>query len=115
MSYDQVKKAMAAGTPHDLICASCPWDRLCVTPPALTAADIEAAVADAATRDKSAARNGGEAMPAQTLMTAMIFAGRDTAGALCPVFATRLRGPEGRQVSDSIRSMMQAMPGSVTQ
>jgi hypothetical protein len=105
MSHEQAKKELAAGTPAEVICTTCPWDRLCIEPPKMSAAEIKKLVDDAEQKDR---QNDpfGRKMPAQMLMTALTFAGRDSQGTLCPVFALRLRGPDGRQVADSIRTTM---------
>lgn len=106
--YDDVKKAMAAGTPPELICTTCPWDRLCVQPPTMTSAEVEQKIAAAEEKDKARDPN---ALPAGMLMTVMALAGRDSAGALCPVFSMRLRSD--RSVADTIRTAMQQY-GEVT-
>jgi hypothetical protein len=103
--YTAVKKAMAAGTPPEIICAACPWDRLCITPPAVSTTDVDAMIAEAEAADRSRDPQGHR-MPTTTLLTAMTMAGRDTMGDLCPVFALRLRAPEGRQLADKIRAAM---------
>jgi hypothetical protein len=103
--YTPVKKALEAGTPPELVCAACPWDRLCITPPTMTADEIERQINDAERKD--AERAGGEnKMPVGMLLTALTLGGRDTAAQLCPVFALKLRGPEGRAVADTLRTSM---------
>ena len=103
--YNAVTEAMKAGTPPELICAACPWDRLCITPPTMSRADIDARIAEAEQKDMQ--RPGGEGkMPVGTLMTALVFAGKDTAAQICPVFSLKLKSPEGRQMADSIRTAM---------
>lgn len=105
MSYEPVKKAMEAGTPPELICAACPWDRLCITPPSMTSGDVDRLIKEAEQKDM--AKPGAEGrMPVSMLLTALTFAGKDTAAQLCPVFALKLRSPEGRQLADSIRAEM---------
>lgn len=104
--YKPVKDALAAGTPPELVCAACPWDRLCITPPSMTSGDIERHLDEAKRKDAEDREATGDKMPMGTLMTALIFAGKDTAAQLCPVFALKLRGPEGRQVADTLRSSM---------
>lgn len=99
--YRAVTEAMNAGTPPELICAACPWDRLCITPPYMTAAEVTRRIREAEQMDAEK----GE-MSVGTLMTAIVFAGRDTAAQLCPVFALKLRGPEGRAVADTLRESM---------
>lgn len=101
--YDDVKKAMSAGTPPELICAGCPWDRLCVQPPEMTAADVERIMTEAQAKDRARDPN---ALPAGTLMTALVYAGRDQTGQMCPVFSLRLEADRG--VSDTIRTAMRA-------
>jgi hypothetical protein len=104
--YGTVKEAMKAGTPPELICASCPWDRLCITPPSMTGADIERHL-DKAKRDDEARDPNHKGLPTGQLLTALMFGGRDNQGALCPVFAVKLRSPDGRQVADTLRKLMQ--------
>lgn len=106
MSYDAVEKELAAGTPPEMLCATCPWDRLCVKPPAMSRAEVDAQIEKAKARD---AENDpdGKAMPVGMLMTTLVFAGRSTTGEMCPVFARRLRSPEGRHLADTIRASMQ--------
>lgn len=103
--YNAVNEAMKAGTPHELICAACPWDRLCITPPSMTAADIERITKEAEAKDMQRP-DAGSRVPAGLLMTTLIFAGKDTAAQLCPVFALKLRGPEGRELADNMRNWM---------
>lgn len=105
-TYNAVTDAMKAGTPHELICLACPWDRLCITPPELTAADIEKRMAEAKRQDDAQQASRPGQAPMASLMTLMMLGGRDTAGQMCPVFAARLRGPEGREVADAIRRNM---------
>lgn len=105
MSHEQAKKQLEAGTPAELICATCPWDRLCVEPPQMSSQEIKQHLDDATKQDE--ARDPEKrGMPVGSLMTALVFAGRDTSGRLCPVFASRLRGPDGRAVADGIRQQM---------
>lgn len=103
--YDAVKKELAAGTPPELICATCPWDRLCVQPPTMTEADIQRVIAEAEAKDRAKDPTGRK-MPTGMLLTTITFAGRDSAGPMCPVFTLRLRGD--RRVADSVRAVMRA-------
>lgn len=105
MSHKQAKHELERGTPAEVICATCPWDRLCVEPPAMSTTEIERAMSEAQAKD-SARDPAEQKMPVGTLLTAILYAGRDSSGSLCPVFALRLRGPDGRQVADSIRTTM---------
>lgn len=102
--YTTVSKELERGTPAEVLCATCPWDRLCVTPPSMTREEIDRKLAEAESQDSEKPTKDG--MPVRMLMTAIALGGRDTAGQLCPVFALRLRGPDGRQVADGIRSLM---------
>ncbi len=103
-SYKPVRDAMAAGTPHELICGTCPWDRLCVRPPDMTEQEVIARVEEIR---QEVRRTGGDRTQITAMVTAVaIYGGRDTAGAMCPVFVARLRSPDGRQLADSIRTLM---------
>jgi hypothetical protein len=96
-----------------MLCATCPWDRNCVTPPTITSGEVDQMIKDAAAQDRAslaAAKANGEqgAMPVATLMTAAIYAGKDTAMQACPVLAIRLRSSDGRKVAETVRSAMQS-------
>jgi hypothetical protein len=108
--YKDVEDELAAGTPAELLCATCPWDRLCVQPPQMTKQQVDRQL-DKAKSEDEAQPDGRNKMPMATLMTTLMLAGKDKTGQLCPVFALRLRGPDGRQVADGIRSMMRANVG----
>lgn len=107
MTHESAKRELELGTPAAVICATCPWDRLCVEPPAMTARDVRAKVDEAMAVDE---RRDPEhrSLPVGGLLTALIHAGKDQAGKMCPVFALRLRGPDGRAVADAMRQMMRA-------
>jgi hypothetical protein len=106
--YKPVQDALASGAEPAMLCATCPWDRSCVTPPVMTRADIDSQIAEAAAADKRAmAEQGAGKMPVGSLLTALMFGGRDTAAQVCPVFALRLKSGAGRGIADSVRSLMQ--------
>ena len=105
MSHEAVKKELAAGTPAEVICACCPWDRLCLHPPKMTPEEVERHVAKAA--DDVERRAGtGKAAATAVILAAGIYGGRDTDGRMCPVLALRLRSD--RQVADGVRDLMRA-------
>jgi hypothetical protein len=110
--YKPVQDALAKGADPAMLCATCPWDRNCLTPPAMTSADVDARIAEMAEADKTeAARRAalGEErpMPVGALMATLVYAGRDTTGTLCPVFSLRLRSSGGRAVADLLKDTMQ--------
>lgn len=110
--YSPVQKALAAGAQPAMLCATCPWDRMCITPPTMTTADIEAKMSEAARQDDerlAAAQAVGKPpeMPVGSLMTALVYAGKDTSAQVCPVFALRLRSSGGRQIADATKATMQ--------
>jgi len=107
MTHQQARTELAAGTPAEAICATCPWDRLCVQPPTMSTAEIDRRIADAEAKDR-AKDPFGQQMPATTLMTALVYAGKDSTGTMCPVFTSRLTGPDGRNVADLIRHTMRS-------
>lgn len=108
MSYNDVRKELAAGMPAELICAACPWDRLCVRPPTMTKEQIDGLIKDAETKDRERDPAGSK-LPAGMLMTALTFAGKDNSGEMCPVFALRLR--TDRKVADGVRDLMREYGG----
>ena len=110
--YQAVQDALQGGADPAMLCETCPWDRLCVEPPTMTRADVERQFSDAKRQDEEARAEAGEAgksrMPMASLLAAVTFAGRDTAGRMCPVFALRLRSGSGRHLADSIRARMKS-------
>jgi hypothetical protein len=107
MTHDQARKSLAEGVAPELVCATCPWDRLCVEPPTVSRAEIDRQLERSKAEDEARVRRNPEAIPLVTLTMAAILGGRDTSGRLCPVFALRLRGPEGRNLADVLRVQMQ--------
>jgi hypothetical protein len=110
--YQPVQKALAGGGDPAMLCATCPWDRNCFSPPSMTSAEIDRHVAEAARKDEQQAQEARmmgrpAVMPAGTLMAALVFAGKDTAAQVCPVFALRLRSSGGRKIADTFKGLMQ--------
>jgi hypothetical protein len=96
-----------------MLCATCPWDRNCISPPTMTSEEVKAKVDEAIAKedqrvkaDKRAGRAVG--MPVEALMTTIVYAGRDLSARVCPVYALRLRSSGGRQLADSTRAAMQS-------
>ena len=103
MTHEAAKKEIAAGTPLEVICATCPWDRLCVHPPTMTTQQVDQRIEQTASVvDGRSDRERAAAL----IVAASVFGGKDMVGAVCPVLALRLR--DDRQVSDGIRGMMRA-------
>lgn len=105
--YESVSKALAGGAEPRLLCATCPWDRYCITPPTMTRADIDARMKEAEQIDARPDKDGKEKMPIGSLLTAVMFAGRDTSAQVCPVFALRLKSSGGRAIADEVKARMQ--------
>lgn len=110
--YEPVKKALSAGLDPAMLCQTCPWDRNCITPPAMTSAEIQAKLDEALAADdrkaaEARATGADPGMPVSSLLTAVTLGGRDTASQVCPVFALRLRSSGGRLIADSVRASMQ--------
>ena len=110
--YTTVSETLAKGADPAMLCTTCPWDRICITPPTMTRADVDARIAEASQQDDakaSAARAMGAPppMPGATLMTALVYAGKDITAQVCPVFVLRLRSSSGRKIADSVRASMQ--------
>jgi len=40
MTHLHAQQELDKGTPAELICATCPWDRLCVEPPELSSTEV---------------------------------------------------------------------------
>lgn len=111
MSYNAVKEALARGADPSMLCGTCPWDRNCLTPPSMTSSDIQKLQDEAEEQDKiqmAEARERGEkpGMPMGSLMTALVFAGKDQQATICPVFSARLRSSSGRVIADVLKNQM---------
>jgi hypothetical protein len=110
--YQRVEEALAAGAAPAMLCATCPWDRYCVTPPTMSKDDVEKAMAEAGAQDEAqhaAAKAAGRApgMPVSSLVTALAVAGRHQQARACPVFVLRLRSSRGRALVDGVKTSMQ--------
>jgi hypothetical protein len=102
--YTAVSKALESGADPSMICQTCPWDRNCVNPPTMTRAEVDA---------KCAPPTDGRSINDQELMKGLVsvalFAGKDTAAQVCPVFALCLRSSEGRRIVDLLKERMAAV------
>lgn len=110
--YAAVKKALTDGAQPAMLCATCPWDRTCISPPTMTSAEIDAKMAEAAAQDDQKLATAklvgeGDGFPVGTLVTALAYAGKDTSAQICPVYALRLRSSGGRQIADAMKATMQ--------
>jgi hypothetical protein len=110
--YAPVTKALAEGADPAMLCATCPWDRNCVNPPAMTSGEVERQINEAVAKDEAAVRADPGKAPMGSLLTALVYAGKDTALQACPVLGVRLRSADGRRVADMVRSAMQSWEDS---
>jgi len=118
--YEAVRKALAEGSPAVMLCATCPWDRTCLTPPTMTRAQIDAEMEKAKEKDDihiaGVRRRGAEPSVQEAagnvLMAAVMFGGRDTSASICPVLALRLRSSGGREIADGLKVTMQGWDDS---
>lgn len=103
-NYTQVSEALDRGVQPEMICSTCPWDRLCIEPPSMTRAEVAEKTAVPKVED-------GQSMTDKVLTNSIInllaFAGKDQSATVCPVLAVRLRTNDGKHVADTIRSIMQ--------
>jgi len=104
--YAAVKGQLQQGIDPTLLCAACPWDRLCVTPPAMTTDEVSAKMSEVESPSPSASRSEGEQALAKLLFTAVAYGGRDTQATLCPVLAAEMRSPQGRELNEVLRAKM---------
>jgi hypothetical protein len=110
--YGPVQKALAEGADPAMLCATCPWDRTCLTPPTMTKAEVDAKIAEATDQEdkrlaeaRASGKDGG--FPVGAIMTALIFGGKEQSASICPVFALRLRSSGGRRIADDLKASMQ--------
>lgn len=108
--YRAVSDAMAAGASPSMLCATCPWDRYCITPPTMTKQDVDTRIEEAKAKDeaKDKASPNLSGMPINMLMNLVAFASKDIEAMVCPVFAMRLRSSEGRDIVDGLKDTMKA-------
>ena len=103
MKSDPIREALKTGADPHMICATCPWDRTCIKPPAMTTGDVE----DALDPDRIMSETGeGEGFLFAAIVKAMTFVGRDTSAPVCPVLVDRLRSSDGKRIADALRELM---------
>jgi hypothetical protein len=105
--YKTVADALTSGADPAMLCQTCPWDRYCITPPTMTSDDIKRMQAEAEAKERAAGEK--DKMPIGSLLTALVFGGRDTQAELCPVFAVRLKAASGKQISEMLKSFNQGI------
>jgi hypothetical protein len=110
--YSKVSDALKNGADPDMLCMTCPWDRFCITPPTMTRDEIDQRMNAETEKDKkhaaeAEARGEKASMPVGSLLSVLVFAGKDTSAQVCPVLAMRLRTSDGRAVVDLIKTHMQ--------
>ena len=103
MKSDPIREALKTGADPHMICATCPWDRTCIKPPAMTTGDVEEALNPDTIRGET---GEGEGFLFAAMVKAMTFVGRDTAAPVCPVLVDRLRSSDGKRIADSLRELM---------
>lgn len=103
MKSDPIREALKTGADPHMICATCPWDRTCIKPPAMTTGDVE----DALDPDNIMSETGdGEGFMFAAMVKVMTFVGRDTSAPVCPVLVDRLRSSDGKRIADALRELM---------
>lgn len=103
MNGDPIREALKTGADPHMICATCPWDRTCIKPPAMTTGDVEEALNPDTIRGET---GEGEGFLFAAMVKAMTFVGRDTAAPVCPVLVDRLRSSDGKRIADALRELM---------
>ena len=111
--YRPVSDALKEGADPAMLCMTCPWDRFCITPPAMTSDEVRAKIDqsvadDEAKRAQNIAQGKEAGMPMGSLLSTIMLAGKDTQSQVCPVFALRLRSQAGGEIVQQIRSLMKA-------
>jgi len=99
--YQRVKEALDRGVDPELLCSTCPWDRLCINPPTFSRSEVEEKTRPP---DEDVDIRSKDFM--KSLMNVVIFAGKDTDAKICPVLAVTLSTSDGRIVNESIRVFM---------
>ena len=107
--YKTVTAEIAAGTPADVLCATCPWTRPCIEPAGLTKAEYDRDIAEAEQQDKERAeqqRADGKdpGLPFGSVLAMIAKAPLLDAAKVCPVFGSRFQAD--RSLADTIRRIM---------
>ncbi len=106
--YSRVSDALAAGATPAQLCGTCPWDRLCVTPPELTKDEIDRTKTETiAEMKKASPEDEASAGVMGQLLTTLFFSGKEREAQVCPVFVVRMRSSSGRVIADGIKAQMQ--------
>lgn len=105
MSYQDVQAELGRGTSPAVLCATCPWDRMCIQPPKIDHREGTRQIEEATTKDLADDPTRSK-LPMGALLTALTVSLQTDAARVCPVFAAKLRSPEGRVIADSIRVQM---------
>jgi hypothetical protein len=112
MDYERVEEALSKGVEPAMLCATCPWDRHCLTRPESTKADYEAKLAEATAKDKADAQLAQAegkpvGMPVGMLLTAVALGGRHQSMRACPVLLVRIQSSQGNVIAARTKHMMQ--------
>ena len=89
-NYTQVQEALSQGVAPSLICSTCRWKRMCIKPPEMTKSEIDQKMAEQQSQNESTLKKmmgdsddpdsqEGKALGSLvgTLMTSLLFAGKD--------------------------------------
>lgn len=106
MSFQKVQEALNDGVDPKLICATCPWDRFCIIPPAMTKAEVDKAISEV---QEGASKTDKNAVPVGALLATLVFSGRDTNAKICPVLSNGLRLPEGKNIAEGLKQIMKSV------
>ena len=107
--YRAVSDALVKGASPAMLCATCPWDRYCISPPQMTRDEVQSRMKEAEAKDlvkEKAGEGKSSGVPINTILNLVTFASKDLEAMVCPVFALRLRGSDGRSIVDGLKANM---------
>ena len=84
-------------------CTSCQWNKYCIEPPIMTKEEYEEMI----NKEKDKAKMDGESGVYSSLLTALVFGGKDKTCNACPVFIDRLS--QGPELSNKIKEIMRSI------
>lgn len=83
-----------------LACKMCSWDTYCVLPPEVDKSFVDNEIQKSIEKDKESETGMGMG----SLLTTMLFAGKESTGKQCPIFTMRLKS--SRDFADKIKAIM---------
>ena len=96
---------MSTKVEQQVECASCTWDKFCLSPPTMTSEEVESRTKPKPPAERAVEGEEKKDSLLGDMLNIMMFSGKDTECRACPQLISRLR--EGPELSNYIKSFMQ--------